>query len=82
MPDKIKILYLIDYLSHGGGTEKQVKELTESRDAAVAEAQSAQERIDKLETALQIETQKVSRLESQLKQIQTAVSELQKKINL
>jgi uncharacterized coiled-coil DUF342 family protein len=53
-----------------------------SRDAAVVEAGKAKERIDMLATQLDAETKKVSELQSQLKQVQTAIAELQKKITL
>ena len=48
--------------------QEQVEDLIQSRDAAVATAQNAQERINKLK--------------SQLKQIQTAIAEVQDKLNL
>ena len=62
--------------------EEQVAELTKSRDAALAEAQKAKGRIDMLAVQLDGETQKVRTLEDQLKQVQAAIAELQKKFSL
>ncbi len=59
---------LMEFGSSRDQLQKQVEKLIQSRDAAVATTQNAQERINKLE--------------SQLKQIQTAIAELQDKINL
>jgi chromosome segregation ATPase len=62
--------------------EKQVAELTKSRDAALVEARSAKNRIDAMATQLDGETQKVRVLEDQLKLVQTAIADLQKKFSL
>lgn len=69
--------------------ENQVKELADqaeglirSRDAALAEAAKAKSRVDALAAQLDGETQKVRVLEGQLKQVQSAIAELQKKFSL
>ena len=73
----------VEDLTHSRDTlQKQVEDLTHSRDSAIVKANNAQERIDKLETKLQIETLKVRQLDIQLKQIQKAIAELQNKLNL
>ena len=73
---------LMEFGSSRDQLQGQVEELTQSRDAAVATAKNAQERINNLETKLQIETQKISQIGSQLKQIQTAIAEIQDKLNM
>ena len=73
---------LMEFGSSRDQLQGQVKELTQSRDAAVATAKNAQEQINNLETKLQIETQKISQIGSQLKQIQTAIVEIQDKLNM
>ena len=62
--------------------EKQVAELTKSRDAALAENENARGRIDAMAAQLDGETQKVRVLEDQLKLVQTAIADLQKKFSL
>ena len=62
--------------------EKKVAELTKSRDTALAEAQNAKGRIDAMAAQLDGETQKVRVLEDQLKLVQTAIADLQKKFSL
>ena len=62
--------------------EKQVAELTKSRDAALVAAENAKGRIDAMASQLDGETQKVRVLEDQLKLVQTAIAELQKKFSL
>lgn len=73
---------LMEFGSLRDQLQGQVTELTQSRDAAVATAKNAQEQINNLETKLQIETQKISQIGSQLKQIQTAIAEIQDKLNM
>ena len=73
---------LMEFGSSRDQLQGQVKELTQSRDAAVATAKNDQEQINNLETKLQIETQKISQIGSQLKQIQTAIVEIQNKLNM
>jgi chromosome segregation ATPase len=73
---------LMEFGSSRDLLQKQVEELTQSRDTAVATAKNAQEQINNLETKLQIETQKISQIGSQLKQIQTAIDEIQDKLNM
>ena len=60
--------------------QKREDELARLRQAALAEAKTAQERMDKLGTQLQSETERVVQLQSQLKQAQTAIVELQEKL--
>ena len=62
--------------------KEQIQELTQSRDTAAAEAESAKLRIDELAQKLGAETQKVSILQKQLKQVQAAIAELQNSIKL
>jgi len=73
---------LMEFGSSREQLQRQVEELTESREAAVATAKNAQEQIDNLETKLQVETQKISQIGSQLRQIQTAIAEIQDKLNM
>lgn len=60
----------------------QVAKLTKSRDAALVEATGAKRRIDAMAAQLDGETQKVRVLEDQLKQVQAAIADLQKKFTL
>jgi len=60
--------------------QKREDELARSRQAALAEAKTAQERMDQLGTKLQAETERVVLLQGQLKQAQTAIIELQDKL--
>ncbi len=60
--------------------QNNVTGLTESRDAAVAESRDAKTRIDDLTTQLGLEKQKVTELQNQLKNVQTAIKELQQKL--
>jgi chromosome segregation ATPase len=60
--------------------QKREDELAKLRQAALAEAKTAQERMDKLGDQLQAETEKVIKLQSQLKDAQSAVVELQDKL--
>ncbi len=59
--------------------QKREDELAKLRQAALAEAKTAQERMDKLGTRLQAETERVIRLQDQLKEAQSAIVELQDK---
>jgi len=60
--------------------QKREDELARLREAAAAEAQTAQARMDKLSSQLEAETQRVRDLQGQLKQARTAVSDLQEKL--
>jgi chromosome segregation ATPase len=60
--------------------QKREDELARLRQAALAEAVIAQERMDKLGTQLQSETERVVQLQGQLKQAQTAIVDLQDKL--
>ena len=60
--------------------QKREDELARLRQAALAEAKTAQERMDKLGTKLQAETERVVLLQGQLKQAQTAIVDLQDKL--
>jgi len=60
--------------------QKREDELARLRQAALAEAKTAQERMDQLGTKLQAETERVVLLQGQLKQAQTAIIELQDKL--
>jgi chromosome segregation ATPase len=60
--------------------QKREDELAKLRQAALAEAKNAQERMDHLGTKLQAETARVVLLQGQLKEAQTAIVELQDKL--
>ena len=60
--------------------QKREDELARLRQAALAEAKVAQERMGKLGIQLQAETERVVLLQGQLKQAQTAIVELQDKL--
>jgi len=60
--------------------QKREDELARLRQAALAEAKIAQERMNKLGTQLQSETERVVLLQDQLKQAQTAIVDLQDKL--
>lgn len=60
--------------------QKREDELARLRQAALAEAVIAQERMGKLGTQLQSETERVVQLQGQLKQAQTAIVDLQDKL--
>ena len=60
--------------------QKREDELARLRQAALAEAKIAQERMGKLGTQLQSETERVVLLQDQLKQAQTAIVDLQDKL--
>ncbi|MGB2863034.1 MAG: hypothetical protein WBC05_06890 [Sedimentisphaerales bacterium] len=59
--------------------QKREDELARLREAALAEAQTAQERMGKLGVQLQAETERVVLLQGQLKEAQSAIVELQDK---
>jgi chromosome segregation ATPase len=60
--------------------QKREDELARLRQAALAEAKIAQERMGKLGTQLQAETERVILLQGQLKEAQTAIVDLQEKL--
>ncbi len=60
--------------------QKREDELARLRQAALAEAKTAQERMDKLGTQLQAETERVIQLQGRLKEAQTAIVDLQDKL--
>ena len=60
--------------------QKREDELAKLRQAALAEAKIAQERMDKLGTQLQAETERVIGLQDDLKKAQSAIVELQDKL--
>jgi len=60
--------------------QKREDELARLRQAALDEAKTAQERMDQLGTKLQAETDRVAKLQGQLKQAQSAIIELQEKL--
>jgi chromosome segregation ATPase len=59
--------------------QRREDELAKLRQAALNEAKTAQERMDKLGEQLKAETEKVVLLQSQLKEAQSAIVELQEK---
>ncbi|MEE8578286.1 MAG: hypothetical protein V3T31_13620 [candidate division Zixibacteria bacterium] len=60
--------------------QKREDELARLRQAALDEAKIAQERMGKLGTQLQAETERVVQLQGQLKEAQTAIVDLQNKL--
>jgi len=60
--------------------QKREDELAKLRQAALAEAKTAQERMDKLGIQLQAETERVIGLQDDLKKAQSAIVELQDKL--
>ena len=60
--------------------QKREDELAKLRQAALAEAKVAHERMDKLGTRLQAETERVIGLQDDLKRAQSAIVELQDKL--
>jgi chromosome segregation ATPase len=60
--------------------QKREDELAKLRQEALAEARIAQERMDKLGTQLQSETERVVLLQNQLKKAQTAIVDLKDKL--
>jgi len=60
--------------------QKREDELARLRQAALAEAKTAQERMNRLGTQLQAETERVVQLQVQLKQAKSAIVELQDKL--
>jgi len=68
------------FISFREELQKREDELAKLRQAALNEAKAAQGRMDKLGVQLQAETEKVVRLQSQLKDAQSAIVELQDKL--
>ena len=60
--------------------QKREDELARLRQAALEEAKVAQERMDQLGDKLLAETERVARLQGQLKEAQSAIIELQEKL--
>ncbi len=60
--------------------QKREDELKRLREAAAAEARTAQERMDKLSSQLEAETQRVRDLQDQLKQARSSITQLQEKL--
>jgi len=60
--------------------QKREDELARLRQAALAEAKTAQERMDQLGDKLQAETERVIALQGQLKEAQSAIVDLQDKL--
>ena len=68
------------FVSFREDLQKREDELARLRQAALAEAETAQKRMDQIGTRLQAETERVIELQSQLKQAQSAIVELQDKL--
>ncbi len=68
------------FVSFREDLQKREDELAKLRQAALAEAKIAQERMDKLGTQLQAETERVIGLQDDLKKAQSAIVELQDKL--
>ena len=68
------------FISFREELQKREDDLNKLRASALAEAQTAQSRMDQLAAALQAETEKVRDLQGQLKHAQTAITELQDKL--
>lgn len=68
------------FISFREELQKREDELAKLRASALAEAQTAQTRMDQLAAELQAETEKVRALQTQLKQAQAAITELQEKL--
>ena len=60
--------------------QRREDELARLRQAALEEAKTAQERMDQLGAKLQAETERVAKLQGQLKEAQSAIVELQEKL--
>jgi chromosome segregation ATPase len=60
--------------------QRREDELASLRQAALEEAKTAQERMDQLGAKLQAETERVAKLQGQLKEAQSAIIELQEKL--
>jgi len=60
--------------------QQRVGELIKARDAALADAQNAQARIDKLTEQLQSQVQQVTDLRDQIKTIRSILDQLQQKL--
>jgi chromosome segregation ATPase len=63
-----------------GGLEKQVAALTQARDAARADAASAQAKIDQLTEKLKTQTQQMVELQDQMATIRSVLQQLQQKL--
>ena len=68
------------FISFREELQKREDELAKLRASALAEAQTAQARMDQLAAELQVETEKVRELQAQLELAQRAVTELQDKL--
>ncbi len=68
------------FVSFREDLQKREDELARLRQAALEEAKIAQERMGKLGTQLQAETERVILLQDQLKEAQTAIVDLQDKL--
>jgi len=68
------------FISFREELQRREDELARLRQAALAEAKTAQERMDKLGEQLQAETEKVIQLQNQLKEAQSAIIALQDKL--
>ncbi len=68
------------FISFREELQKREDELNKLRASALAEAQTAQARMDQLAASLQAETERVRELQGQLKHAQTAITELQDKL--
>lgn len=68
------------FVSFREDLQKREDELARLRQAALAEAETAQNRMDQIGTRLQAETERVIELQGQLKQAQSAIVELQDKL--
>ena len=68
------------FVSFREDLQKREDELARLRQAALAEAETAQKRMDQIGTRLQAETERVIELQGQLKQAQSAIVELQDKL--
>ena len=63
-----------------GVLEKQVAALTKSRDAALADAKTAQTKINQLNDKLQVQTEQMLGLQDQIKAIRAVLQQLQQKL--
>ena len=68
------------FISFREELQRREDELAKLRASALAEAQTAQTRMDQLAAELQAETEKVRSLQAQLKLAQGAITELQEKL--
>jgi len=68
------------FISFREELQRREDELARLRQAALDEAKAAQARMDKLGAQLQAETEKVVKLQNELKDAQTAIVDLQEKL--